>query len=212
MVMTEQEPGRRPIKTRSARWAQRMASFMAGLGISPNAISILSIVFALLGAAALLWYPGLWGFLACALCIQLRLLCNMLDGMVAVEHGRQTPLGLLYNELPDRIADVLFIAALGYAAGTPWLGWLGAVLAVATAYVRALGGALGFPQDFAGLVAKPQRMAIMTLGCVIASIEVVLGPTRYALTTAAVLIAAGSAWTCARRTLRIAALLRAGHR
>ena len=42
-----------------------------------------------------------WLVLA-ALGIQLRLLCNMLDGMVAVEHGRATPVGALYNDVPDR--------------------------------------------------------------------------------------------------------------
>jgi phosphatidylglycerophosphate synthase len=32
--------------------------------------------------------------------IQLRLLCNMLDGMVAVEHKMHSKTGELYNEVP----------------------------------------------------------------------------------------------------------------
>ena len=46
--------------------------------------------------------------LLAALCIQLRLVCNLLDGMVAVEHGKGSPSGPIWNELPDRFADVLF--------------------------------------------------------------------------------------------------------
>ena len=47
---------------------------------------------------------------------QLELLCNLLDGMVAVEGGLGGPTGPLWNELPDRIADSVFIVALGMAA------------------------------------------------------------------------------------------------
>lgn len=78
--------------------------------------------------------------------------------MVAVEGGKGTPTGVPYDELPDRVADSLFLVALGYAAALPWLGWLGALLAALTACIRALGGALGQPQDFRGPMAKPHRM------------------------------------------------------
>jgi phosphatidylglycerophosphate synthase len=67
--------------------------------------------------------------------------------MVAVEHGRKTPLGVLYNEFPDRVADSVILVALGYACEVPWLGWLSALGAALTAYVRVFGGALGFAQD-----------------------------------------------------------------
>ena len=90
----------------------------------------------------------------------------------------------------------------------PWLGWLGALLAASTAYVRATGGALGLPQDFRGPMAKPQRMAVLTVACLAGAAEMQWSGTRYVLVIAAILIAAGSAATCARRTLAIARLLR----
>jgi len=40
-------------------------------------------------------------------------LCNLLDGMVAIEHGKQSQLGVLYNELPDRVSDSVLFVALG---------------------------------------------------------------------------------------------------
>jgi hypothetical protein len=36
--------------------------------------------------------------------------------MVAIEGGKKSSVGALYNEFPDRIADSLFIVALGYAS------------------------------------------------------------------------------------------------
>jgi phosphatidylglycerophosphate synthase len=117
--------------------------------------------------------------------------------------------GRLYNEFPDRITDSLLIVALGYACGTAWLGWLGALLALATAYVRVFGGSLGLAQDFGGVMAKQQRMAVLTLACVIGAAELFWHSARWALLAAAVLIAAGSLITCVTRTRAIAAQLRA---
>src|SRR3546814_3580049 len=93
---------------------------------------MMSIVFAALGAAALLELGSPWGAWLCAIAIVLRLLCNLFDGLVAVAHARKTPTGVLYNEVPDRVADSLFLVALGYAAGMPWCGWLAALLAALT--------------------------------------------------------------------------------
>ena len=45
-------------------------------------------------------------------CIQLRLLCNLLDGLVALEGGRKGKAGDLFNEAPDRYADVVLAGSL----------------------------------------------------------------------------------------------------
>ena len=202
------EPNRRPLKTRSSHWAKQTASFLAGSNISPNQISVASIFFAVIGAALLLCYPNPAGLIGCGCCIQGRLACNLLDGMVAIEGGKQSALGPLYNEFPDRIADAILIVALGYAIELPWIGWFGALMAVLTAYVRVSGGALGLPQDFRGPLAKPHRMAVMTAGCLLGALEVAVFGTNYALTVAAFIIAFGAVVTCILRTRVIAGQLR----
>ena len=202
----DRESARRPIKARGNATFQRIGAAIARTSLTPNSISMLSLVFASLGAAALLWWPR-WGGWACVLGIQLRLLCNLLDGMVAVEGGKGTRTGVLYNEIPDRLADSVLLVALGYAAGLPWVGWLSALLAVLTAYVRTLGGALGQAQDFRGPLAKPHRMAVMTMACVIAPIESIFHESRYALVVASVVIAGGALLTCFTRLRAIARAL-----
>jgi phosphatidylglycerophosphate synthase len=197
---------RRPLASRDTAWARRIASALARSSITPNQISVFSIVFAALGAWALVDARPL-ALVAAAMCVQLRLLCNLIDGMVAIEGGRQSPVGALYNEFPDRTADSLLLVALGYAALVPWLGWLAALLAALTAYVRATGGALGFAQDFRGPMAKPHRMAALTLTCLTGAAEMHWIGTRYALLLGASLIAAGSALTCATRTRALARAL-----
>lgn len=200
--MTEQPQGagvagaRRPIKSRSNRYIQLLATRMAAAGISPNAISMASVLLAVLGAASLLLVPGSIGLVLCALGIQLRLLCNVVDGLVAVEHARKTPTGALFNEVPDRISDAVLLVALGYAISEPWLGWLAAVLAILTAYIRVLGGSLGLAQSFQGPMAKSQRMAAMTLGCLIGAVEWHWNHSQHALQFAAWIIVLGSTLTC----------------
>jgi len=206
--MTESDHNRRPIAARDTGWARAIAARLVNSNITPNQISLASVLFAALGAAALLWWPTIAGLLTCAICIQLRLLCNLIDGMVAVEGGKASPLGRIYNEFPDRITDTLFIVAAGYAAQAPWLGWLGAVFAVGTAYVRVFGGSLGLAQDFRGPVAKQQRMALLTLGCLAAMAEVHWHAEPRALFIASALVAAGSCITCMTRTRAIVVQLR----
>ena len=208
--MAEKESNRRPLATRSAGWAKWLSAILVKSKFSPNQISVLSIAPALVGAWLLLYRPlSAWILVLAVVCIQLRLLCNMLDGMVAIEGGKKSNVGVLYNEIPDRIADSLFIVALGYAIFLPWLGWLGALLAAKTAYIRVLGGANGLAQNFRGPMAKPHRMFVITLGCLIGAAELYFNGSNYALTVAAYVIAIGSGMTCIARTQAIAKQLKA---
>jgi phosphatidylglycerophosphate synthase len=129
--------------------------------------------------------------------------------MVAVEGGKQSAVGQLYNEFPDRIADSVLIVALGYAVGIPWLGWLGALAAALTAYIRVFGGALGLPQDFRGPMAKQHRMAVMTAACVLGAAELAWRGSVFTLQIGAWVIALGALITCITRTQAIAQQLRA---
>jgi phosphatidylglycerophosphate synthase len=199
---------RRPLTSRSSSWAIFLANALVRAGASPNTISVVSIVFASLGAFLLIRIPTLGGLLGAAACVQLRLLCNLLDGMVAIEGKRQSATGALYNEIPDRIADSLLIVALGYAIGDISIGWYGALAAALTAYIRVLGGALGLAQDFRGPLAKPHRMAVLTAGCVLGAIELRVAGSHWILTATAWIIAIGATITCGTRTLAIARQLR----
>jgi phosphatidylglycerophosphate synthase len=209
---------RRPLKSRDTTWARALARALAERRVAPNHISLLSLAFAGLGALAMLAAQGAGGmgrsalFLAAAACVQLRLLCNLLDGMVAVEGGLGSRSGEIYNDLPDRLADPLLIVPAGYACGFAWgpeLGWIAGLLAILTAYIRMLGGACGLPQDFQGPMAKPHRMATMTIGLAAAAFTVPLGLDGTALALALLAIALGAVWTALRRTRSLAAALEA---
>jgi phosphatidylglycerophosphate synthase len=215
--MTKETPeNRRPLKSRDTDWARKLATMAAKAGMSPDEVSAASMAFAALGAL-LFVFAGVSeppvraaALIGAGACVQLRLLCNLLDGMVAVEHGRGSPAGPIWNELPDRVADALFLVGAGYCAvGSGvviggWLGWLAAVLAVLTAYVRELGRGLDFPADFSGPMAKPHRMAALTITCVVAAIEPLWRWNGHAVALGLIVICLGTAFTVARRTRTLA--------
>jgi phosphatidylglycerophosphate synthase len=215
--VTEERLLRRPIAARGTRWASAIAAALARRGVAPNAISAASVVFAAGTAAALVAARDQDGgaraalLVAGALAIPLRLLANLFDGMVAVEGGRKSAAGEIWNELPDRVSDALCLIAAGYAtpnvAWAPIAGWSAALAAVVTAYVRTLGVAAGASAHFVGPAAKQQRMVLLALALVAAAVEALLGRPDRVLPWALVAIAALSLLTAARRTLRIVAEL-----
>ncbi len=209
---------RRPLKTRDRGWAKALASLLVRWRVRPNVISICSIVFAFGAGAALIASRNAEGLnrvvllIAAAVGIQLRLLCNLFDGMVAVEGKMASKTGDIFNELPDRIADPMIIVPAGYAiirfyALAPALGWCAGLLAVMTAYVRVLAGSVRAKQDFVGPMAKQHRMATMTIAIVVDAAAGYLGYRDYALMLALIAIILGTIVTMIRRTRRIAAEL-----
>ncbi|MHC2459170.1 phosphatidylglycerophosphate synthase [Rhizobium leguminosarum] len=200
----DEDASRRPIASRSSSWAIGTSAWLARTGVTPNGISLLSTLFAGIGAALILLTSHPIAMVCAAISVQLRLVCNLLDGMVAIEGGKKTKSGPLYNEFPDRISDNLLLVAAGYACGFAWLGWLAALLAALTAYIRVFGGAVGLPQDFSGIMAKQRRMAVLTAGLVAQSIETLISASNWSLILASAIIAAGSLITCITRTITLA--------
>jgi phosphatidylglycerophosphate synthase len=201
---------RRPLASRSSGWAQYLARRLTASRVTPNQISLLSIAWALLGGALLWWSPRWPAFIACAVCVQLRLLCNLLDGMVAIEGGKSTATGALFNESLTAWPTRCFwcrsatLRAIRCSAG--WWRCLPSSRPMSGSWA---GGALGQPQDFGGLLPKQRRMAVLTLALLVQAMEDALWGSRVSLLAAAIIITIGSLATCISRTIAIARRLEA---
>ena len=210
---------RRPIATRNRKWAQSATAWLAERNVSPNGISIAGMCACIaaglaLGLTSVEYNRVLW--LVAALGAQLRLTANMLDGMVALASGRDSKVGELYNEVPDRVSDAAVFIGAGYAwGGNVALGYIATILAIFTAYVRAAGKIAGAPNEFCGPMAKQHRMLVITVACLYSVVvprswqifhldNFDVGVMSLALT----LIIAGCIITVFRRFKRIARALR----
>lgn len=163
---------RREIKSRNTAWARGLAKALAQSNVSPNQISLLSIVFAAVALVAFVLARDNRLYLLLAIAgIQLRLICNLMDGLVAVEFNKKSKIGDLYNEVPDRIADAAIIIGAGlYCQNHDFamqIAWANVFLATMTAYVRVLGASLDFGHKFLGPMAKQHRMALLTIATAI---------------------------------------------
>ena len=205
---------RRPLGSRDTAWAQAFARRLAASRVTPNQISMAGMGFAGLAGLAF-WGAGqaegalrVLLLVAAALGCQARLICNLMDGLVAVEGGKRTADGAFWNEFPDRVSDTLILIGVGYGCGLPVLGWAAAAIAVLTAYVRELGRANGLSADFCGPMAKPQRMAVLTGAAVLAVAEPLWGGQGGLLRAALWLVCLGSLATALRRAVRQVRALR----
>ncbi len=210
-----QSGDRRPLASRDTHWARSIAQWLVTKSVTPNQISQASMVAAALAGCAFFLAGTSLGptrivllLLAAAFC-QLRLLCNLFDGMVAVEGGKGAPDGPFWNEFPDRVADVLIFVGAGMGAGVPGLGWAAAAFAVLTAYVRELGRATGMPSDFSGPMAKQHRMAAITAAAVLSVLEPIWGGRNEVLIIALWVVATGAAVTALRRSRTLIGRLKA---
>jgi len=214
--MDEKKLDRRPIAARNLRISNAVTDTLAGWGMSPNAISVWSMAFA--AASSLCFWSTsfenqstrlLW--ILAGFFILMRLLANMFDGMVAIKSGTTSPVGELYNEVPDRVSDTVIIVGVGYGLGG-WdsISYVAALGAMFTAYVRAVGKGAGARQEFCGPLAKQQRMFIL----IAASVYLGLTPSSWhpqfgthsqhgLMTLVLIVIAVGSFYTAWRRLQKI---------
>lgn len=159
---------RRPIASRERRSSQAIANWLAHRGTSPNAISVAGMFCGIAAGVSFVatsaapdWRRAAW--IMGAVLVQLRLLANMFDGMVAIASQKASPVGELYNEVPDRVSDAAIFIGLGYSfGGDAALGYAAAGVAIFTAYVRAMGKVAGASQEFCGPMAKQHRMFVAT--------------------------------------------------
>ncbi len=199
---------RRPLKSRGTKWAKSFARFLAKRDISPNTISVFSIIFSILACISLYCSheSNIRNYLLVlgAISIQLRLICNLMDGMVAVEYKKGNHLGDIYNDLPDRFSDLFIIFGISLSIrNIPYaldLGYIASIIAILTAYIRVLSASIGASHYFIGPMGKPHRMALLTIVLIFTAIFNLSG--TYLFYSLFILII-GGILTCSRRLLNV---------
>ncbi len=171
--------------TRFQKWvrrnAQRLASGLVGLGVTPNEVTVagMGVTFVaavlagfglLLPAGAVLAFAGLF---------------DILDGALARASGRGYKYGAFLDSTIDRFSEgaiYIGIAAYFLGAAGPLMRWqvLGCMAALAgsylVSYVRARAQSLGFISE-TGLFARPERVVVTVAGLVLAGFGLTMALT-----------------------------------
>jgi CDP-diacylglycerol--glycerol-3-phosphate 3-phosphatidyltransferase len=144
--------------------------FLVRSRVSPDTVTSAGVFFATLGALGL-WLGrdgGAWLLLFPAAAF-LRMAANALDGWVAQETGSARPLGEVFNETADRVADVVMVLPFGLVVGVPDLLVAAAIAAMLVAsFLGVVIKAAGGSRVYAGIMGKPDRMLVLSVAVTVA--------------------------------------------
>ena len=185
-------------KPRVVRRLEPLLGWLERHRVSPDALTLAAIPIGALAGVAILLSPGqpLW-LLVVPVAAVLRLVTNLLDGAVARRTGQVHPRGAFYNELGDRVADVLMLGSVAMVPGAiaPAV-WLGVVLALLASFTAVATQAAGGSRTYRGILSKPGRMALLVA---FSMLVLLLGPEAWG--PFGPLLAIGTALTLAERVL-----------
>lgn len=153
------------LKPASLRAVEPLIAFCVRHGVTPDTLTLLAVPVSALGAASIgasAAVPGLLLFVP--VIAAARLVLNLLDGAVARRTDASHPRGELYNELGDRVGDVLLLGAPALLPGVEGRAvLLGVVLALLASYVGITARAAGGTRLYHGILAKPGRMVLLAV-------------------------------------------------
>lgn len=144
------------LKPRFQALLRPLVRALAGAGVTANQVTLAACAGSLALGGTLAFGPRYWillpGFLFA------RMALNAIDGMLAKEHGQQSKLGAILNELGDVISDAAltlpFVTLPGWSP--LWTG--GAILSATLTEVAGLAAlAAGAPRRFDGPFGKSDR-------------------------------------------------------
>lgn len=147
------------LKPQFQRLLQPLMRALVRWRVSPNQITVATMLLSIAYGAALAWQPhraGLW--LGLPAFLLLRMALNAIDGMLANATGQKTRLGTLLNELCDQVSDVAlylpFMLAAGLAPALVLLAVIGGLLAE---FAGVIALAVGAARRFDGPMGKSDR-------------------------------------------------------
>jgi CDP-diacylglycerol--glycerol-3-phosphate 3-phosphatidyltransferase len=132
---------------------------LAKAGVTANQVTVAAMVLSILtGAALMVLYDEDLVLLLVPVVLLLRMALNAIDGMLAREHGMQSPLGGLLNELGDVISDVALYLPFALIAGLSPVAVITTVmLAVVSEMTGVVAVQIGASRRYDGPMGKSDR-------------------------------------------------------
>jgi len=135
------------------------------IGLTPNAVSGLGIVFALL-SAIVYWRasPTMPLLVLAVVLLMISGFCDALDGILARLYGETTVFGGFLDSLLDRYADAMVLGGVvfGGFCDASW-GFIAVIGALLVSYARARAEAAGVKMESIGLAERPERILILAI-------------------------------------------------
>ncbi|MFB6284738.1 MAG: CDP-alcohol phosphatidyltransferase family protein [Halobacteria archaeon] len=139
---------------------------VAGWGVTPNQITVVSLTFSFVAAGSII-YGGVYGYLAAAFFVLFTGFLDILDGQVARRTGASTDRGDFLDHTIDRYADAVLV--VGVTAGTGY--WIPGFFAVSgvllTAYMGTQADAIGLDRMYGGFLTRADILSLVFTGVIL---------------------------------------------
>ncbi|MEV3935414.1 CDP-alcohol phosphatidyltransferase family protein [Glycomyces sp. NPDC049804] len=135
---------------------------LAAAGVTANAVTAAAAVLSIgVGAAVALGSDQTWPLVAVPVFLFVRMALNAIDGMLAREHGQQSRLGAILNELGDVVSDAALYLPFALVAGfEPALVVAVVVLAVVSEMTGVVAVQIGASRRYDGPMGKSDRVVV----------------------------------------------------
>jgi CDP-diacylglycerol--glycerol-3-phosphate 3-phosphatidyltransferase len=165
---------------------------LATVGITANQVTVAAfIVSIVVGTIFALNPTARWAALLIPIWLFLRMALNAIDGMLAREHGMQSALGGILNELTDVLADAALYLPFAFVPGiSPLLVVAVVVLSILTEMAGVVAVQIGASRRYDGPMGKSDRAFVFGLLALLLGLGINLQQwANFALAIVAVLTA-----------------------
>lgn len=133
-------------------------------GISPNALSGISLIFAALMMLLLIFWDDPIVLLVAFILVLLNGFFDAIDGAVAHLTGKASARGDLVDHAVDRFADFFMIAGISLSAfADVRIGLIALGCVMIASYMGTQSQALGLNRDYGGLLGRAERMVLLMI-------------------------------------------------
>jgi archaetidylinositol phosphate synthase len=151
------------LKERVQSWLVDEAKLLHDLGLTPNKISLIGVIFSVLSAVSYWqWKAQLIFAILAPLFLLASGFCDALDGVLARLSGQVTAFGGFLDSLLDRYADAMIFVGiiLGGLSNVYW-GFLALIGSLLVSYCRARAEVAGVKMEAIGLLERAERILLL---------------------------------------------------
>lgn len=191
------------LKPRFQSLLRPLVGSLARSGVTANQVTLAAVVVSVATGTALLLAPrASWALLLVPAVLLLRMALNAVDGMLAREHGQQSRLGALLNELGDVGSDAALYLPFAMIPGLdPRLVVVIVVLAVIAEMTGVVAVQIGGERRYEGPMGKSDRAFAFGLLALLLGLGVAPGRWSTGLLAAVAVLAAATIVNRGRRAL-----------
>jgi len=157
------------LKPRFQASLRPLVGWLARLGVSANQVTVTALALSCLVGALIAFNPSAkWPLLLMPAALFLRMALNAIDGMLAREHGMQSPLGAMLNELGDVLSDTALYLPLALLPGVAavWIVVI-VILAIISEMTGVVAAQIGAARRYDGPMGKSDRAFVFGILCLI---------------------------------------------